>query len=400
MSRPVKTESSLLGDGTHAFDHLPTTRLVFGVGTLERLGDLTAELGVKRVLIVTDPGIRSAGHVDRAVASLSAANLAPFVFDAVEENPTTRHVEHCVDVAKEHKIDAIVGLGGGSSMDTAKGANFLLTNGGRMQDYWGIGKATKPMLPLVAVPTTAGTGSEAQSFALIADEKTHQKMACGDKKAAATIAILDPALTVTQPPRVTALVGIDAVAHALESHVTRKRNPLSRLYSTEAWRLLSEGLPRVLADPADLEARAAMQLGANFAGAAIEASMLGAAHASANPLTSRFGVTHGLAVGLMLPHVIRYNAADEGTGYADLEGAPGAAREVGEWLAAKVTHFLRLADLPTTLDDVNVTRSDVSRLAEEAAQQWTAQFNPRPIAVHDFETLYRGAFKAAMESVA
>ena len=141
--------------------------------------------------------------------------------------------------AHELQPDLLVGLGGGSSMDCAKGINFLYTNGGRMQDYWGEGKATQPMLPMIAVPTTAGTGSEAQSFALISDAQTHVKMACGDKKAAFRIAILDPELTLTQPARVTALTGIDAIAHALETYVTQRRNPVSLSFSREAWRLLS-----------------------------------------------------------------------------------------------------------------------------------------------------------------
>ena len=157
------------------------------------LGELTAELG-SRVLLVTDRGLREAGHEDRAIQALRSAGLSITVFDDVHPNPTTEDVDRGLAVAREHGIDVIVGLGGGSSMDCAKGVNFLLTNGGRMADYWGVGKAKMPMLPMIAVPTTAGTGSEAQSFALIANAETHMKMACGDKKAACRVAILDPEL--------------------------------------------------------------------------------------------------------------------------------------------------------------------------------------------------------------
>lgn len=142
------------------FDHSPRTRIVFGAGAADRLGELARELALKKVLLVSDPGVAAAGHVDAARKSLDAAKVGVAVFDKVIENPTTREVDACVEAAKKAGIDGIVGLGGGSSMDTAKGCNFLLTNGGRMQDYWGIGKASKPMLPLIAVPTTAGTGSE------------------------------------------------------------------------------------------------------------------------------------------------------------------------------------------------------------------------------------------------
>src|SRR6266566_1396857 len=180
------------GESLQPFDHQPRTRLIFGVNSVDRVGELARELGAKRVLFVTDAGIVAAGHAERAQLSLKAAGLQIAVFDRARENPTTKCVDDCVAVAASAAIDTIIGLGGGSSMDTAKGCNFLLTNGGRMQDYCGVGKATKPMLPLIAIPTTAGTGSECQSAALIADERTHQKMACLDPKAASRIAILDP----------------------------------------------------------------------------------------------------------------------------------------------------------------------------------------------------------------
>src|SRR4051794_16449357 len=199
------------------FDFQPLGRVVFGAGTLSRLGELARELGGTRVLLVTDPGLEHAGHPQRAEESLRAAGLAVRVFDDVEENPTGRHVEAGVTAAREHRADLLVAVGGGSAMDVDKGANFVVTNGGSIADYMGFGKATKPMLPSIGVPTTAGTGSEAQSYALIADESSHLKMACGDKKAAFRIAVLDPEVTLTQPPGVTAVTGLDSVAHAVES---------------------------------------------------------------------------------------------------------------------------------------------------------------------------------------
>jgi alcohol dehydrogenase len=204
------------------FDFHPRTRVIFGAGAVDRVGELARAIG-SNALLVTDPGIIAAGHVERARRGLDAAGVSVTIFERVRENPTTREVDECLEAARAVRPDLIIGLGGGSSMDTAKGCNFILTNGGRMQDYWGVGKATKPMLPLIAVPTTAGTGSECQSFALIADEKTHQKMACGDPKAAPRMAILDPLLTVTQPRQVAACTGIDAVAHAVQSPNKRLR---------------------------------------------------------------------------------------------------------------------------------------------------------------------------------
>ena len=284
------------------------TKLVFGTGSVARVGEFGRETGAKKVLLVTDAGIVAAGHAGRVQSFLEAAGLRVTLFDKARENPTTKCVDDCVAVAKAAGVDGIVGLGGGSSMDTAKGCNFILTNGGQMKDYWGVGKATKPMLPFIAIPTTAGTGSEMQSAALIADEVTHQKMACLDSKCAARVAILDPSLTLSQPPRVTACTGIDAIAHAVESAVTTKRNEISQKLSTEAFKLLAAGFSVVMSEPGNTFARAQMQLGAAYAGAAIENSMLGAAHAAANPLTAHFGIAHGHAVGLMLPHVVRFNA--------------------------------------------------------------------------------------------
>lgn len=382
------------------FDHQPRTRIVFGINSLERVGELVRELSAKNVLLVTDPGIVAAGHADRTVKLLRAAGLTVSIFDRAAENPTIACVDECLSVAKLEKIDSLVALGGGSSMDTAKGCNFLLTNGGRMEDYWGVAKAAKPMLPLVAIPTTAGTGSECQSFALIADDKTHQKMACGDPKAAAKIAILDPTLTLSQPPRVTACTGIDAIAHVVETAVTKKRNALSLMYAHEGFKLTIPNLARVFKNPDDLEARGRMQLGAAFAGLAIENSMLGAAHAAANPLTAHFGIVHGQAVGMMLPEVVRFNGADGEAlkAYAELASAPEIAcvsDGLQEALEALISHLNALLDgagMPRSLADCGVTPSMVPTLAEEAAKQWTATFNPRPIAKNDFVKLYEAAF--------
>ena len=206
------------------FDFQPRTRIVFGVDKLDSLGLLAAELDARRALVVSDAGVIAAGHTQRGLDALQDAGLDTALFQDFQENPSTEDVERGAEVARQWTPDLLVGLGGGSSLDCAKGINFLCSNGGRMQDYWGVGKATLPMLPMIAVPTTAGTGSEAQSFALITDAQTHVKMACGDKKAACRVALLDPRLTLTMPRRVTALTGIDAVGHALETYVTKPRN--------------------------------------------------------------------------------------------------------------------------------------------------------------------------------
>jgi alcohol dehydrogenase len=350
------------------------------------------------VLLVSDPGIVAAGHVARGRASLERAGLVCELFAQLSENPTTAHVDAGVECARGFQPDLIIGLGGGSSMDCAKGINFITTNGGRMHDYWGVGKAKLPMLPMIAVPTTAGTGSETQSFALISDATTHVKMACGDKKAAFHTAVLDPTLTLSQPPRVTALTGVDAIAHALETYVTRVRTPMSLAYSREAWALLAENFSRVLDEPQNLEARSAMQLGAMFSGLAIENSMLGATHALANPLTANYGIVHGQAIGLMLPHVIRFNGEQVGDWYRELldgnDGAHGFPTVHGgvAGLAEFVAALVRKAGLPDRLSACGVTREKLPQMADEAAKQWTGTFNPRPVAAPELLSLYEAAF--------
>ncbi len=378
------------------FDFQPLTRLVFGPGRIDELGELAAGLAGSRAMIVSDPGIVKAGHHRRGLESLHAAGLETFLFDGVEENPSTDNVEMGLAAARDFEPNLLIGLGGGSSMDCAKGINFLYTNGGQISDYWGVGKARRPMLPMIAIPTTSGTGSEAQSFALISDSQTHVKMACGDKKAACRIALLDPQLTVTQPPRVTALTGIDAVAHALETYVTRPRNPVSLMCSREAWRLLEPNFPRVLADPLDLEARGAMQLGAFFAGLAIENSMLGAAHALANPLTQHYNVVHGQAVAAMLPHVIRFNGKEVGRLYGELLPSPnGAVRSPasasGE-LADRVSRLVAAAGLTLQLRELGVATDRLTQLAADAARQWTGGFNPRAVGEAELHELYLAAW--------
>jgi len=380
------------------FDFQPRTRIVFGAGKIAALGELAAEIGARRVLVVSDPGIIQAGHTQRGIDALKSAGIETFLFDAVHENPTTADVEAGVTFARRHDPQLIVGLGGGSSMDCAKGINFVYTGGGRMQDYWGVGKALKEMLPMIAVPTTAGTGSETQSFALISDAQTKVKMACGDKKAACRVALLDPALTVTQPRRVTALTGIDAIAHALETFVTKKRNAASLAFSREAWLLLASNFAKVLDHPEDIDARAGMQLGACFAGLAIENSMLGATHALANPLTAHYGIIHGQAIGAMLPHVIRFNGQEFAEWYVDLlevtahsngcpppEGGPEA-------LAAYVAELVQHAGLPGRLSEMGVEPSKLPALAADAAQQWTGTFNPRPVDADALRVIYQQAF--------
>ncbi len=379
------------------FDFQPRTRVVFSPGAIRRAGDLSRDLGFRKTLVVADPGIVSAGHAPRLVAILGAAAIETHVTSDVSINPDSDMVERGRAAAAPLGIDSIVAIGGGSSLDCAKGINFLLTNGGRMVDYRGYGKASRPLLPMIGIPTTAGTGSEAQSYAVIADADTRLKMACGDPSAAFRIAILDPELTASAPRVVTAMAGFDAIAHAVETAVTTKRTALSDMLSERAWRLLSGAYERVLrdvrlkpdaTDPVELEARAAMLIGAHLAGMAIEQSMLGAAHACANPLTAKFDIAHGLALAILLPHVVRWNADAAGDRYAVLAGAAGDPAEV---FARRLEELAASGGLRSSLSEVGVRADAIPEMAELASQQWTGTFNPRPFDAAGAAEIYRAA---------
>ena len=342
---------------------------------LHRAGSLAelASLVSGRALIVTDAGIAAAGHVERAAAGLKNVTI----YDGVCENPTESDVAACAEFAREVRPDVIIGLGGGSSMDTAKGALFLLSGGGVMSDYQGHGKARGEMLPFIAIPTTAGTGSECQSYAVLSRDGSHEKMACGDRRALAKVVILDPELTESMPLGVARLTALDALSHALESAVCTKVTPESRALSFAAFRKIEPVIEAVLKGEATTAQRGGMLHGAALAGQAIEASMLGAAHATANPLTAHFDVVHGRAVLTMLPAIMRWNSEVVGEVYDELKGG------LIEW----VERLRVIAEL----DPVEVPEEMIPQLASEASKQWTGQFNPRSLREDDFSAIYREA---------
>ena len=267
-------------------------------------------------------------------------------------------------------------------MDCAKAINFLLTNGGKMRDYWGYGKAAQPLLPMIAVPTTHGTGSEAQSYATITDTETGTRMACGDRKAVFQVAVLDPKLTLSLPASLAASSAFDALSHALETVVTTRQSALSDCFSRSAWRLMNAGLEGYIANPQDLEARGNLLIGAHFGGLAVENSSLGAAHACAYPLMAAYGLSHGVAVSLMLASVVEWNMEVAASHYEEL------------YRGDLPTHLRSLAEragLPATLREAGVPAEALPRMADEAGKHWTGKFNPRPFDVAAALEIYQRA---------
>jgi alcohol dehydrogenase len=365
------------------FDFRPRARVVFGAGEFARLGELARDLGGTRCLLVGDAASLQAACFQEAGRSLKARRMEVLEFGEVTGEPTTTMVEKCAALPGTGGIDLIVALGGDPVMDCAKAINFVASNGGRIQDYWGYGKAARPMIPMLAIPTCAGAGGEAQSVAAVIDAESGRRMACGDAKLAFRTALLDPRLTLAQSAPQAATAACDALAHALETLVSTRRTALSDCFAHAAWRLLHSHLERVLADPEDLDARGALLVGAHFGGVAVENSTLGAAHACAYPLTASFGIPHSTAVALVLAPVVRWNSQAVAFRYRELY--PGdLVQRLGE-LAEK-------AGVPAGLGQAGVPREALPRLAEEAGLQWHGKFNPRPFHAEGAHEIYEMAY--------
>lgn len=361
-------------------------QLIVGEGALDALGGAVRALAARRVLLVSDPGVAGAGWLERVRRLLEQEGLEVAIFTAVGANPGDREVRSGVELARETHPDALIALGGGSCLDAAKGVALVLAGGGRVADYRGYGRAKGTLLPLIAVPTTAGTGSDAQSYAVLVDEESGRKLACGDPQLMFRTVILDPETTASVPLPVVAASTLDALTHAVESLVSKRANPFSQVASREAFSRLAGGADAALEGRADTATRSSMQIGAFLAGRAIELSMLGAAHACANPLTHRFAIAHGVAVGIMIPHVIRLNAPAAERLYRQLDpgGAAGLALRFEAWLTR--------AGVALRLRGHAVGEEHLADLAAEAATQWTGAFNPVALDAAGFEALYRRAW--------
>lgn len=323
-----------------------------------------------RVAVFTDADLLRVDPVQDAIDSVEGAH-AVLVWPHVAPNPTSASISRAAEVVAAWGPDTIVALGGGSVLDTAKATALLLAAGGRMEDHAGPRSGALQVLPIVAVPTTAGTGSELQSFALISREDG-TKMACGHPAMMPSVVLLDPALPRTCPADVASAAWLDAVVHAVETAVCNVRTAASEACALAAARELAHGDPL---------------LGAALAGAAIEASMLGAAHALGNPLTAGYHLPHGLAVALMAPHVVRFNA--EAADYGPLAEALGTS-DVARWLEDQLDARL----VPRALADYEVHAADLPELARAAMEQWTGRFNPRPLDLRAVERLYAAALGA------
>ena len=374
--------------------------VLVGPDTSRQLGDLAAGMGIKRALIVTDPGIIQFGLLDAAIENLKANNIELSIYSDVVADPPESVVIDAVAAAQAFRCDGVIGFGGGSSMDVAKLLAVLIKGEQQLADIYGVDQINGGRLPLIQVPTTAGTGSEATMVSIITTGET-TKAGVVSRTLLADKVILDAKLTLGLPPAVTAATGIDAMVHAIEAYTSQRlKNPLSDMLAREALRLMAGNITTAVKQGDNVEARSAMLLGAMMAGQAFANAPVAAVHALAYPLGGNYHIPHGLSNSLVLPHVLRFNAPVASELYAELapivfpgQTLPTDALKVSEVLA---DYFLTLAadlGLPTTLRQMNIPEPDLPMLAEEAMlQQRLLINNPREVSFDDALSIYQQAF--------
>ena len=382
------------------FLHSAVSDALVGPDTSSQLGDIAMAMGIERALVVTDPGIIKFGLLDAAVANLKANNIEFSIYSDVIADPPESVVMDAVASAQSFGCDGVIGFGGGSSMDVAKLLAVLIKGEQQLADIYGVDQISGGRLPLIQVPTTAGTGSEATMVSIITTAET-TKAGVVSRTLLADKIILDATLTLCLPPAVTAATGIDAMVHAIEAYTSvRLKNPLSDMLAREALRLMAGNISTAVKQGGNLEARSAMLLGAMLAGQAFANAPVAAVHALAYPLGGNYHIPHGLSNSLVLPHVLRFNAAAASELYAELapiilpgRGLPSDPLEVSELLAR---HFLDLAadlGLQTRLSQMNIDQSDLPKLAQEAMlQQRLLINNPRELSLDDALSIYQQAF--------
>jgi alcohol dehydrogenase class IV len=376
------------------------TRVHYGAGKVSDLGSLLRSINASKILIVTDRGIVASGILKKCTDAILPEQIRFSLFDGVEPNPTTASLEKGLTLAKHESIHAIVAIGGGSSIDASKAINVLLANGGKIADYHGFNHVRKKGLPLIAIPTTAGTGSEMTSFMLISDSETHQKIVCSDPKIIPDVAILDPTLTLTLPPAVTIESGLDALGSSIEAYVTKAANEYSDALALRATEIIANNIVKVYEEPFNLDSRSAMLIGANMMGLAVNLSYIGAAHSMANPLTKHFGIRHGIAVGMVLPYVMLFNTPSQPQKYKQIALALGVKSERGEddltmgrKGAFKVRRLLDQLSLPNNLSRMGVKEDLIPTMADEALAQLSIDYNPVKPDLQQMTNLFYSAIR-------
>ena len=374
------------------------TRVVFGDGVVGELGLECKRLGIERALVVTDRVMRERTDVVARVEKALGARLGG-IYDGVIPDTGVEVIDDGARLAKERGCDGLVSVGGGSAIDTAKGMAIVITEGGSIRDHQGSSRLSRRQTPHIAVPTTAGTGSEVSLYIVVKDQRAHEKMHFMDDRIIPDAAILDPSVTVAMPPQLTAATGMDALTHAIEAYTSINKNPVADGLALQAIRLIAHHLPRAVAEPSDKVARGQMLIAANIAGMAFNSTGVGLVHAMAHVVGARHGVHHGTANAICLPHVIRFNADELGSCYRDIADALGVdARDLGDEMAGEaaaqaVAQLSARVKLPPRLRDVGVPEGDLDACAEGSLSDGAIVYNGKLAADKDLVLgVYRNAY--------
>ena len=384
---------------TQTFTITQPTKIHFGVGAIADLAGMVKDLGGSKVFLVVDPGLKNAGLLDRITAPLASAKVPVVIYDKVDPEPGLKLADNGAKLAKKEKCDCVVGVGGGSAMDVAKAVSILLTNGGKAEDYLGLGKIKKPGVPKIMVPTSSGTGAEVTFTAVFINEKTKSKGGMNGDPLYPDAALLDPELTVSLPPHVTAATGIDALTHALEAYVSTQAHPVSEMYSLEAIELISANLGKAYAHGDNIEARSAMLLGSLLGGKALATAGVGLVHAMAYPLGGMFGIPHGLANAVLLPYVTAYNVIGNPEKFAVIAELMGmnvenmSLREAAEAAVEAVYNLNQDVGIPATLTELKIPSKKIKEMAKIALTVTRpVENNPRKPTLEDVMSIYETAF--------
>jgi alcohol dehydrogenase class IV len=373
--------------------------IVFGEGAIGGVGTIVKRYGGKRILLVVDPGFARGNSFGKVTDPLEKEGLSTVLFDAVEPEPRAVVADRCGELARKEKCDFVLGVGGGSAMDTAKAAAILATNEGRARDFQGLNKVPRPGLPKGMVPTTAGTGSEVTFTAVFVNEEEKKKAGINSPFLYPEMSVLDPELTLGLPAAVTAATGMDALTHAIESFTSKAASPISEMFSVEAIRYIGRSLRQAVNDGSDLNARSNMLLGSLLAGLGLANAGVTAAHSLAYPLGGIFRVPHGVANAMLLPPVMEYNVFSSPKKFAQIAEAMGekveglSEREAAILAVEGVKRLARDLAVPQHLSDLGIPQPAIPEMAEEAMKVTRPlENNPRPISREEIVRIYQKVF--------
>jgi len=383
---------------SNAYNYFMPTRILFEVNGSSKIGELLEKEGFKSILIVTDKGIVNAGLLENIKSSLEKSNLSYHIFDSVEPNPRASTIRRGMEFQKTLNIDAVLGIGGGSSIDTAKAIAAMATNSGDILDYEGVNKIVNTPLPIIAIPTTAGTGSEVTASTVITDEKTLFKAAIVSDKLFPNLAILDATLTLKCPPHITSSTGMDALTHALESYVSKQGNPISQAIALKAISLITDNLSRAYFYGSDIESRARMLEASMLAGLAFSQTRLGNVHAISQSFGGVFDVPHGIANATLLPYVLRFNlpaCIEEMVDVAkamNIEMGNDSKEVIAEKVIEKVTTWNKVFDIPDNTKALGVKLEEIDKLINDSMRSGNILVNPRLTTAKDVDQIIRESY--------